>query len=124
MGLLEKLFGGGKVTPDHVATLEDFRRVVVESTLPVIVDVWSPTCAPCKKLESVLINVATRYKDRVRVAEISTAAEPALLLSLDVRSTPTLLVFKSGKELGRMAGYRPEAWFDDMIKAEFPGAGA
>jgi hypothetical protein len=37
-----------------------------------------------------------------------------------VRATPTILVFDGGVEIGRMAGYRPAAWFDDMIATEFP----
>lgn len=121
MSLLAKLFGARPdVAPTHIETRDDFARQVLESDVPVIVDVWSDTCAPCKKLEPVLIKVATKYAGKLRVAEISTRAEPRLLSELDVRATPTILVFDGGVEVGRMAGYRPAAWFDDMIAAEFP----
>ena len=120
MGLLDRLFGGGpRVLPERVRDLETFRKVVLRSELPVIVDVWSATCAPCKKLEPVLIEVATRYAGKVRVAEIGTGdADPRLLAKLDVRSTPTLLVFERGEEVGRTSGYRPAEWFDQMIASE------
>ena len=119
MSWLGKLFGSRpEVTPTHLETLADFEEHVRKSELPVIVDVWSPTCAPCRKLEPVLIQVATKYEGKVRVAELSTQAEPQLLAALDVRATPTILVFDRGQEIGRMAGYRPLAWFDDMIAAE------
>lgn len=47
-------------------------------------------------------------------------ADPKLLARLDVRSTPTLIVFDRGEELGRTVGFRPAAWFDHMIETEFP----
>jgi thioredoxin-like negative regulator of GroEL len=119
MGLMDLFRGRPKVLPREVRTLDAFRREVLESKLPVIVDVWSPSCGPCKKLVPVLINVATRHDGRVVVAEISTDAEPALLARLGVRATPTILVFDRGTELGRMTGFRPESWFDDMISTEF-----
>jgi len=97
-----------------------FSDLVVKSDIPVIVDVWSESCAPCKKLVPVLVNVATKHDGRVRVVEINTDAEPALLSRLKVRATPTLIMFERGKEVGRMSGFRPEGWFDEMIDAEFP----
>ncbi|MDQ3034515.1 MAG: thioredoxin family protein [Myxococcota bacterium] len=123
MGLLDRLFGGGgkKVLPDRVRDLETFRKLVLKSDVPVIVDVWSASCGPCKKLEPVLIEVATRHAGRVRLVEIGTGdADPKLLARLDVRSTPTLIVFDRGEELGRSSGYRPASWFDHMIETEFP----
>jgi thioredoxin 1 len=123
MGVLSKLFGGGeKVQPEHIDTLESFKKVVLESETPVIVDVWSPSCGPCQKMVPVLVNVATKYQGRIRIAEISTEAEPALLSGLGVRATPTLLVYEGGQEVGRMTGFRPEGWFDEMIATEFPDA--
>lgn len=120
MGWLDKLFGGGaRVMPERVRDLATFRKVVLRSDRPVIVDVWSPTCGPCKKLEPVLIDVATRHADRVKVVEIATAdAEPALLAKLGVRATPTLIVYDRGEEIGRQTGFRPAEWFDRMIEAE------
>ena len=124
MGILGSLFGARppkeRVTPDSVRDLDSFSRLVLKSDVPVIVDVWSESCAPCKQLVPVLINVATKYEGRVRVVEIDTTAEPQLLSRLGVRATPTLIMFEGGHEVGRMAGFRPEGWFDEMIAAEFP----
>jgi thioredoxin-like negative regulator of GroEL len=125
MSLLGKIFGARPdVIPTHLETRDDFERHVMQSAIPVIVDVWSTTCAPCKKLEPVLIKVATKYEGKVRVAELSTQAEPQLLAKLEVRATPTILVFEGGVEIGRMAGYRPASWFDEMIATEFPDLAA
>lgn len=123
MSLLGKLFGSTKaVTPTHLQTWADFEQHVLRSEQPVIVDVWSPTCAPCRKLASVLTRVATKYAGRVAVAELDTSAEPRLLAHLGVRATPTLIIYEAGTEIGRMSGFRPEGWFDDMIATEFPDA--
>lgn len=121
MSFFGKLFGARPdVIPTHLETRADFEQHVLQSDVPVIVDVWSDTCAPCKKLEPVLIQVATKYEGKLRVAEVSTRAEPSLLAQLDVRATPMIIIFEGGAEIGRMAGYRPAAWFDEMIAAEFP----
>ncbi len=123
MGLFGNVFGSRpKISPTSVRSVAAFEEHVAKSDIPVIVDVWSDTCAPCKKLAPVLVNVATKYDGRVRVVEINTDAEPALLARLGVRATPTLIMYEEGHEVGRMAGFRPEGWFDEMIAAEFPEA--
>lgn len=120
MGWLNKLLGGDKVIPTHIDTLATFRDEVVNSEVPVIVDVWSPTCAPCRKLVPVLQEVATRHQGRVKVAELSTSAEPGLLAMLRVMATPTIIIYDQGEEMGRVTGFRPRSWFDEMIDTEFP----
>lgn len=124
MSLLSKLFGGPKVHPTSIATKDQFREFVLDSDVPVIVDVWSPTCAPCKKLVPVMIDIATKHEGRVRVAEINVAAaEPALVGALRVMATPTVVIFEGGEEFGRVTGYRPPSWFHEMIDVEFPVEG-
>lgn len=125
MSILKTLFGGRpKVIPTHIETWGGFVTHVLESDVPVIVDVWSTTCAPCRQLAPVLVRVATKYAGRVRVAELSTEAEAKILVHLQIRATPTILVFVHGQERGRMTGFRPEGWFDEMIEAEFPEPGS
>ena len=121
MSLLKRILGGRpKVMPTTVKTEAEFEQHVLRADLPTIVDVWSPTCAPCNKLAHVLIAVATKYQERIQVVEISTAATNTLLARLDVMATPTLIIYQRGKELGRSTGFRPEGWFDDVIANEFP----
>ncbi len=118
MGIFDFFAPKKKVLPTSVASFDDFRREVLDSKVPVILDVWSATCAPCRQLEPVLIEVATRYDGRVKVAEVNAAADPRIFAKLEIRATPTLIMFERGKEIGRASGYRPAAWFDDMIAAE------
>jgi thioredoxin-like negative regulator of GroEL len=121
MGFFRKLFGGGEPVPvTSVRTLAEFQAEVMESAVPVIVNVWSVTCGPCRKLHPVLEQVSTEYAGRVKVVEIETAADPAVLQRLEVRATPTIIVVEGGDEIGRMTGFRPKGWFDEMIATEFP----
>lgn len=125
MSFFARLFRGRpKVLPESVRDLESYEARVLRSELPVIIDVWSATCPPCKQLEPVLIDIATRFADRVRVVEIGIGdAEPELVQKLAVRATPTLIIVHEGRELGRETGYRPAGWFEQMIDAEFPDEG-
>jgi thioredoxin-like negative regulator of GroEL len=119
MGLFDFLKPAPQVLPERVRSMAQFEAKVLDSDVPVIVDVWSATCAPCKKLEPILVDVATRHAGKVRVVEIGTAdAERELLAALEVQSTPTLIMYKGGEELGRVSGLRPSSWFDQMIAAE------
>ena len=49
---------------------ENFRAEVLESDVPVLLDVWSPTCAPCKQLESVVVDLAKHYAGRLKVTAV------------------------------------------------------
>ncbi len=121
MGLLSSLFAPKhEVLPVHIGSAEDFRREVTKSDLPVILDVWSESCMPCRQLAPVLTEVATRYEGRIKVAEVNTSGPLAVLKKLGVTATPTILVFYRGQEMGRAVGYHPRSWFDEMIAAEFP----
>lgn len=123
MGFLSNLFQRKpQVLPEAVLTVAQLDALLAAGR-PTIVDVWSPTCAPCKALAPILIDVTTRYAGRVQVAQIdSSRAEPALMQRLQVRSVPTLLIFRDGESIGRHTGVRPHTWFDGLIEAEFPDA--
>ncbi|MCO4747480.1 MAG: thioredoxin family protein [Proteobacteria bacterium] len=125
MGLLSSLLGRSpKIQPTSIRSLAEFQDQVVGSELPVIVDVWSPTCAPCKKLVPVMIDLATKHDGKVRVAEIDVAAaEPALVRTLSVQATPTVIIYDAGEEMGRVRGFRPPSWFNQMIEVEFADRG-
>ena len=123
MGLFAKVFGGRpSVSPTPILSTADLDQATASG--PVIVNVWSPTCVPCRKLVPVLEGVATEYADRVGVVEVNShAAESGLLRRLRVQATPTIIVFEDGHELGRMTGFRPRGWFDEMIRKHARGRG-
>ncbi|NOZ86248.1 MAG: thiol reductase thioredoxin [Deltaproteobacteria bacterium] len=119
MGWLKRLLGV-EVEPVPVVSVNDnnFRTEVVESDLPVLLDVWSPTCVPCKQLEPIVIDLAKRYKGRLKVAEISTETGSRVLGSLGVRGTPTVIYFKKGREVERVVGLRGSLYHSEFIDNE------
>ena len=121
MGWLSRLMGGEAVLPVPLRSLDEYRTHVVDASGPVILNVWSETCPPCRRLKPVLEKISTQYEGRVSVVTVGSDAEPPLLRALGVRATPTLIVYDDGEEVGRMTGFRPKGWFDEMIAAEFPG---
>ncbi len=122
MGIFSKLFGPKepKVMPVHVDD-NNFKTEVRRSRIPVVLDVWSPLCAPCRQLEPVIIRLATRYRGRVKVAEINASAAPRTMQKLFVSATPTVIYFKKGHELERVEGFRGELYHQDFIESELLG---
>jgi thioredoxin-like negative regulator of GroEL len=119
MGLLTKLFGPAepKVWPVHIDD-QNFMAEVRRSSLPVLLDVWSPGCAPCKQMESIVFRLAKRYQGRVKVAEINAAGAPHTMRKLFVNGTPTIIYFKKGQEVERVVGLRGELYHQEFIDHE------
>lgn len=125
MGLLAKLFGAAeeKVMPVHVDD-SNYKEEVTHSSLPVVLDVWGPECGPCKQLEPIIIRLATRYRGRVKVAEVNAAAAPRVMRKLQVMGTPTVVYFRSGHEVDRTVGFRGELYHAEIIESELLGSAA
>lgn len=75
------------------ATDDTFQKQVLESTKPVIVDLWAPWCQPCKQIEKDLAEIEAQYGSRVTIVKVNVDENPATVRNLDIKSVPTLLFY-------------------------------
>lgn len=87
---------------------EAFNKEVLESDVPVLVDLWAPWCGPCKMLGPVVEEVAAESTG-VKVVKVNVDEAMDIAQQYRVVSIPTLLVFKDGKEVKRSIGVIPKA---------------
>lgn len=119
MGWFTKLLGLEPEAHDVVTiTEENFRKEVLESATPVLLDVWSQGCGPCKLLEPVVMQLSRDFKGRLKVGELDVGRAPKLASKLKVSGTPTVLYFRKGREFERVVGFRAGHYHRELIEKE------
>lgn len=100
-----------------ILTLTDgnFEGELANSELPMLVDFWASWCGPCMMLAPVLEELAKELKGRVRVGKLNVDENRETAASFGVMSIPTLILFKNGKEVARITGFRPKEELDKWI---------
>lgn len=82
----------------------------------VLVDFWASWCAPCNMVAPVLERIAESLSDKLKVCKLNVEENPNIASEFGVMSIPTLIMFKEGKEQGRITGFLGEAEMTKKIK--------
>ena len=93
-----------------------FESKVIKSTIPVLVDFWASWCRPCLMVAPIIDELAGEYDGRVEFLKLDTDHNPQTRSKYNVMSIPTIMLFKNGKPISHMVGFRSKADLKNTIE--------
>lgn len=103
-----------------VVTDETFKEQVLKSSLPTLVDFWAIWCGPCKMVSPLVDEIARENEGKLKVMKLDVDENEQTAMQYSVMSIPTLILFKDGKPVERIVGYKPKG---DLAKKILPHLG-
>ncbi len=95
----------------------NFEKVTTDTTVPVVVDFYADWCGPCKIMAPLLDDVARRRAGEMVIVKLDTDRNPVTGQRFGIRGIPTLIAFRSGKEVARRVGAVPPAELEAFLSA-------
>ncbi len=95
---------------------EDFDNKILQPGKLVLIDFYSDSCVPCKRMSPLLAELEEHYADSLYVGKVNVAYETELVERYEVGTAPTLIFFKDGKQLERLTGMQKKANLEKIIE--------
>jgi thioredoxin len=105
-------------------TADNFQQAVIDSPLPVLLDFWSPNCAPCLRIAPVLDALDAEAGGRFRVGKVNAWEEQGLAVRYRISAVPALLVFKGGAVVNTLVGYQDKRKLVEALEPALDGHAA
>lgn len=97
-------------------TDSNFEQEALKSNIPVVVDFWAAWCGPCKMIAPIIEELANEYNGKIKIGKLDVDANQQTAIRYGVRSIPTVIFLKSGKEVDKIIGAANKSAFDEKIK--------
>ncbi len=91
-----------------IVTDANFASTVAASPIPVLLDLWAEWCGPCRMIAPIVEELAHELAGKIRVGKLNIDENPQTAARFGVRSIPTLLVLRGGREIDRIVGAVPK----------------
>lgn len=100
---------------------ENFDKHALKSDLPLVIDFWAEWCGPCRMMTPSFEAAARRLEPRVRLGKLDTEAQPAIAQRYSLRSIPSMVMIRKGREVARTSGAMPTSAVVDWVEQALHG---
>ncbi len=97
-------------------TEANFEEVVLNSDVPVMVDLWAEWCGPCRLVGPIIDEIGEELDGRVKAVKLDVDSNPNIAVQYGIRNIPTVLFFKNGEVVDKQVGAVPKSIFMDKLK--------
>ena len=95
----------------------NFQQEVLESSIPVLIDLWAPWCMPCRMISPIVEELGNDNQGKLKVCKLNTDENQNIAARYGIQGIPTLLFFKDGQEVDRIVGVTPKPIIQQKLDA-------